>query len=203
MDSPIGWRPYVPVEDRFEAMVDRVENRLDRNGDCWLWEGGTNKKDGEGYGTIAMKTGNGRKNAMFYVHRVMYERYVGIIPDGMEIDHLCCVPLCARPSHLEAVTHAENMRRKAVRITHCVVGHPFDSENTSITTEGKRNCRTCDRDAAYAKRGIGGKRRGPNRRWTDGEIALIIASTVTKPLAEKFGVTSSAIQRIRKKHKTM
>lgn len=35
----------------------------------------------------------------------------GAIPDDSELDHLCKVPACVRPDHLEAVTHAENMRR--------------------------------------------------------------------------------------------
>lgn len=45
------------------------------------------------------------------VHRVSYETFIGPIPKGLEIDHLCRVKVCANPEHLEAVTHQENVRR--------------------------------------------------------------------------------------------
>jgi hypothetical protein len=44
-------------------------------------------------------------------HRVAYEQHNGPIPDGMEVGHLCGNPACVRPDHLEAVSHAENVRR--------------------------------------------------------------------------------------------
>lgn len=45
-------------------------------------------------------------------HRVSYELFVGPIPEGYDVDHLCGQPLCVRPSHLEAVTPSENRRRE-------------------------------------------------------------------------------------------
>jgi hypothetical protein len=44
-------------------------------------------------------------------HRLIYEQYCGAIPEGMELDHLCRNPSCVNPSHLEPVTHANNIRR--------------------------------------------------------------------------------------------
>lgn len=182
--------------------IDRIEGRLDRSGDCWLWPGGTN---GKGYGVLTVKTGRGREDRTIYVHRLMYERHVGSIPDGMELDHLCEVRHCANPAHLECVTHAENVARAAAKIIACPRGHPYDADNTAITVDGKRRCRACDRDRAYAKRagspeyGIRG-RRGPNRRWSEDEIALIVQSQTSKDLAEKFGVHPATIQKIRSKH---
>jgi hypothetical protein len=44
-------------------------------------------------------------------HRVSYEEFVGPIPDGHQVDHLCRVLACIRPDHLEAVTPAENIHR--------------------------------------------------------------------------------------------
>ncbi len=69
---------------------------------CWIWNG---HKTTDGYGTTHI-TGTREK-----AHRVFYRRYVGAIPDGLEIDHLCFVPSCVNPGHLEAVTAAENKRR--------------------------------------------------------------------------------------------
>ena len=44
-------------------------------------------------------------------HRVVYELLVGLIPDGLVIDHRCEVKLCCNPDHLEAVTSSVNMLR--------------------------------------------------------------------------------------------
>lgn len=44
-------------------------------------------------------------------HRVVYERTHGPIPDGLTVDHICRNKGCTTPSHLEAVTAAENTRR--------------------------------------------------------------------------------------------
>ena len=68
---------------------------------CWIWEAAKVR----GYGAIRVK---GRTT---YAHRFAYEQLVGPIPDGLELDHLCRIPACCNPAHLEPVTHAENVRR--------------------------------------------------------------------------------------------
>lgn len=129
------------LAERYESLVDRIEARLDRTGDCWLWPGGTSA----GYGKLGLWTGE--KMRTVYAHRAMYQRHVGPIPEGMEIDHRCGVLLCANPSHLEAVTHAENVRRWATTITACLRGHEFTEENTYANKKGVRHCRTCRRNS--------------------------------------------------------
>jgi len=82
----------------------------------------------------------------------MYEHFVGPIPDGFHIDHLCRNRACANPAHLEAVPPRVNILRGVgmsaihARQTHCVNGHPFDAENTLILPDGERCCRTCNRE---------------------------------------------------------
>jgi hypothetical protein len=44
-------------------------------------------------------------------HRVAYEQFVGTVPDGLELDHLCENKACVNPGHLEPVTRSENVRR--------------------------------------------------------------------------------------------
>ncbi|MGA4541309.1 HNH endonuclease signature motif containing protein [Uniformispora flossi] len=68
----------------------------------WLWTGSTNRK---GYGRFWFQ---GRSEE---AHRVAYELFVGPIPDGLQIDHVCRVRPCVNPEHLEPVTHEENYRR--------------------------------------------------------------------------------------------
>lgn len=109
--------------------------------DCWLYaRGGLNS---DGYATLA------HKGKTYLLHRVMYENFVGKIPPGLVVDHLCRVRRCINPSHLEPVTNKENVLRGEgltalnARRTHCIRGHEFDPTNTR-TNKGKRYCRTCD-----------------------------------------------------------
>ena len=51
------------------------------------------------------------KKVKIPAHRFAYERCVGPIPDGLDIDHKCRTRSCVQPSHLEPVTRAENVRR--------------------------------------------------------------------------------------------
>jgi hypothetical protein len=71
---------------------------------CWIWLGGHNER---GYGRTQWR---GR---MMPAHRMMFERAGGVVPDGQQLDHLCGVPSCVNPEHLEPVTAAENTRRSA------------------------------------------------------------------------------------------
>jgi len=44
-------------------------------------------------------------------HRISFEHYVGPVPEGLFIDHLCRNRKCVNPLHMEAVTARENMLR--------------------------------------------------------------------------------------------
>lgn len=131
-----------------EYVADRVEINAD---DCWIWTG---HRNGDGYG-VCFRDGKQK-----YVHRLTYELYRQPIPAGLVIDHLCRVRECCNPEHLEAVTHAENIRRgespyaKKARKTHCVNGHPFDLLNTIWKTFPNggtgRQCRACKDASARA-----------------------------------------------------
>lgn len=117
--------------------------QVDPTTGCWLWTGGPSS--GGLYGGIRYK---GRQRG---AHRVVYELLVGAIPAGLQIDHLCRVPRCVNPGHLEPVTQRENILRsrsytaRNAKATHCIHGHPFDAENTYIKPNGNRDCRACAR----------------------------------------------------------
>ena len=107
---------------------------------CWIWRASCT---GEGYGQVT-------KNGTTYLaHRFSYEYFVGPIPRGLQIDHLCRVRNCVRPSHLEAVTAYENNRRsssftaKNMTKTHCHRGHRLSLDNLQKTSYGKRICKKC------------------------------------------------------------
>lgn len=44
-------------------------------------------------------------------HRVAYAHFVGPIPAGADLDHLCRNRACVNPTHVEPVAHLENVRR--------------------------------------------------------------------------------------------
>jgi hypothetical protein len=117
---------------------------------CWVWTGFVNH---HGYAKFHWGA------AMVLGHRWAYEHFVGPIPDGLQIDHLCRVRRCLNPAHLEPVTPVENVRRSPLHAgarTHCPKGHPYDEANTVRPGRmARRACRACKIEAmrrAYVPR---------------------------------------------------
>lgn len=114
-------------------------------GPCLIWTHHRHR----GYGRI-QERGKSR-----IVSRVMYELFVGPIKDQM--DHLCRVPACASPAHLEDVTSAENNRRRPLSP---MAGKKHDCPHgeTNIFFERRsdgglaRRCRTCKREREHSRR---------------------------------------------------
>ena len=94
-----------PDRDR-EAITDaRFWNKVDKSGECWTWLGTIS-----GSWRYGMFRHNGR---MLLAHRFAYERYVGQIPDGKVVDHLCHTTACVRPDHLRLVSIKQNAEHRA------------------------------------------------------------------------------------------
>lgn len=121
-----------PAIDRF------VEKVYVNEKNCWIWMSSHNPKTGRG-------TFRNENKKMVSAYKWSYEYFNGKVPSGLTLDHLCRNPRCVRPSHLEPVTHQENMRRipRVLRMK-CRRGHDLEGEN--IVIRGKyRRCRICDR----------------------------------------------------------
>lgn len=177
-------------------------------GPCWIWTGSRNQ---HGYGKTSL---NGK---LLPAHRFTWEDTNGPIPDGLVIDHLCRVPPCVNPSHLEPVSTKENLRRgmspSAVmgRTNICRRGHCLTDATISIEG-GFRRCKECRAESARRRRIVNppvrrgravGERSG-NARLTDSTVREIraIAATGTatnRALARRYGVSPTMIGHIVKR----
>ncbi len=154
------YRMKKSLEDRFYDKIAALD------GGCWQWLGATVRA---GYG----QKWDGVK--VIPAHRWAYLHFVGPIPDGMQLDHVCHTTaadcrggvtcphrLCVNPEHLEPVTNAENSHRglagvvnggRQSAITHCPQGHEYSEENTYWRPDGGgRHCRTCTYERNRARR---------------------------------------------------
>jgi hypothetical protein len=142
----------IPIDDLRRKIL--AKSTPAENG-CRIW---TKAKQTKGYGSVGV--GNGKT---MLAHRAAYVAFVGPIPDGLTVDHVChnrdrrhcpggpmCVHrLCVEGGHLEAVTNAENTWRgqadAALREfdTHCLFGHEMTEANTYRRIDRSKGCRTC------------------------------------------------------------
>ena len=90
--------------------LKRFAEKISQNSDdeCWIWIAARNP--GNGYGRF-YGAKNDPQHTSTVAHRVAYEHYVGPIPDGLELDHVCRVRECVNPDHLRPVTHGANVDR--------------------------------------------------------------------------------------------
>jgi len=86
------------------TVLERLKARIQVNEDtgCWEWTGELNRN---GYGRIWVK---GKR---LMAHRVTYEHFIGLIEEGLVLDHLCRTRCCCNPAHLDPVTVQENTHR--------------------------------------------------------------------------------------------
>lgn len=137
--------PVQPSDYKLKVLLRFFSKvRIDGNG-CWIWEAG---RSGWGYGRFYPTS-----TKHVAAHRFSYETFVGPIPIGKQLDHLCRNHACVNFAHLEPVTVRENVLRgigltaALAKQTHCKNGHSFDSFNTVIESlKGRlprRVCRTC------------------------------------------------------------
>jgi hypothetical protein len=128
-----------------ERFLTRVE--IAPNG-CWEWKTPSSKRC---YGTFHLK------DKSIKAHRFSYQYFVGSIPEGLTLDHLCRNLSCVNPDHLELASKRTNILRgmgipaKNARATHCPKGHPYDLFNTyNLLDDRDRNarfCKLCHREA--------------------------------------------------------
>jgi hypothetical protein len=142
---PFGRR--VQREAQSASAFDRAMSRIEPlNNGCWrLRKSRSNSKrsNDDRYAVIASQ------GKQVLLHRFLYEKMIGPIPTGLDLDHLCRNPWCVNPCCGEPVTERENTLRGEgpaainARKTVCPRGHPFDRRKTS----GERWCSICAKAA--------------------------------------------------------
>jgi hypothetical protein len=138
----VDGHPYVDTPEYWQRLFNRVRVIPDC---CW--------EAVSPYALAQLEPGEGA--AVATMHRVIFAKFVGPIPAGYELDHLCRNPYCVRPDHHEAVPPKVNKLRSRsapaenARKTHCHQGHEFTPENTLVQSRGPgrgttRVCRSCN-----------------------------------------------------------
>lgn len=100
----------------------------------------------KGYGVVKMA------GKMIMVHRVIWQQANGLIPEGLQIDHICRNTRCCNVEHLRVVTPGENtlgsnnMAARYARRENCdKCGGPF-----SYFPNGIRYCKPCRHETMMA-----------------------------------------------------
>lgn len=129
---------------QLRRFVDKVRfELLDEDlGECWIW---TATRLKAGYGKV------GIDSVVSLAHRVSYAHFVGTIPDGMDIDHLCRRKGCVNPRHLEAVTRSVNLQRGMSPIHMARVGRAMKGKPNPHSAEHRASlCAAWSRRKARA-----------------------------------------------------
>jgi hypothetical protein len=135
--SDIKWQAYIK---------ERVQ--IDPASNCWNWQQALSPR---GYG---MASYVGRKKMQ--AHRLSFTAFVGSIPEGLLVRHLCHNKRCCNPEHLRPGTEQDNADDETI------AGHrsgPDGAQNgmARLTAENVREMRRDHATGRYSQRELAAK----------------------------------------------
>lgn len=150
------------LRDNLEAYL-----KLDPVTGCLEW---TRYVDPAGYGRVRYDGETG------YVHRLVWEREHGPIPEDLLLRHKCDNPRCASLKHLELGTHADNAKDRDSR------GRNGNLTHGKYVGDFKNNKYGSRMDSARARRGLTDSQVRELRKLRD-------EGFTQKQLGERFGIS--------------
>lgn len=163
-----------PAHDAFIASVsggigERFWRNVAKSTDgCWEWTGYIAPS---GYGQF-------KAGRTLWAHRCAYVLSLGVVGDGLYLDHLCRNRRCVNPAHLEPVSARVNLLRGDTKAaqnaakTHCDSGHALCGDNLRVW-RGHRQCKACVR--------IAGRKHDTKRRESRNEQRRIQRAAAKHP----------------------
>lgn len=146
---------YPKSYPRMRAISRLIAGITVNENECWVWNKAKSGAKRGGYGCFVAE-GKTTATRIF-----AYEFFIGKVPEGLELDHLCRNRACCNPWHLEPVTHLENIQRgntgqHMLLKTHCVQGHELIEANIYWYKDKKgnkhRHCKMCRENSSKAHR---------------------------------------------------
>lgn len=175
---------------RKSAPEDLFWSKVDRSGECWLWQAAT---DADGYGKFAVTlprdgvpTGVKTPQRHPRAHHFAWEMVNGPVPRGVYLLHSCDTPACVNPAHLRLGNAADNHADAKAKGRH---SHGERHGMARLTAEDVRAIRaSSERGVVLARRyGVGS---GTISAVRTGRIWRHVEQPPRKPslLAETGGV---------------
>lgn len=93
---------------------------------CHIWTGAT---DRDSYGKFWL----GERAVA--AHRFAYERTKGVIPEGMQVDHICVRRSCVNPDHLQLATARQNFDLSQTRAGRSTTYRRSDAQNDGLVVD--------------------------------------------------------------------
>lgn len=213
-----------PLSEYREGATWNLLRTIEREGECWKWVGRRaveptcpTKK------TYGMTTFGGYA---IRAHHLAYILFVGSIPDGKDILHVCDNMACVRPSHLVPGTHQENMRQRNLRgrqawgdRTGRSVLKPAQVQQIRFAQGSERaiaeHFGMSRRDIRSIRSGLGWRHlpwekpnteemvilKPPRRPYSPSQIAAVVSADGTaREIAAALSISVDAVNNIRRKH---